>query len=139
MAGVSRRNLAIAAVALAAVVPYLRTIPDYFVQDDFGGMQLLAAKPWHTFPLWFTMPWMEFIWGYTPDEIRPFTALSYQLTALWGASAPEGHHVLNIVVHAANSLLVLAIARSAGGLTLAAGTIAAVVFALLPVGAESVA
>ena len=139
MARVSRRNLAIAAVALAAVVPYLRTIPDYFVQDDFGGMQLLAAKPWHTFPLWFTMPWMEFIWGYTPDEIRPFTALSYQITALPGASVPHGHHVLNVLLHGANALLVLAIARRAALMSLAASTIAALAFALLPLGAESVA
>ncbi len=139
MARVSRRNLAIAAVALAAVVPYLRTIPDYFVQDDFGGMQLLAAKPWHTFPLWFTMPWMEFIWGYTPDEIRPFTALSYQITALPGASVPHGHHILNVLLHGANAILVLAIARRAALMSLAASTIAALAFALLPLGAESVA
>src|ERR671911_1746163 len=98
MTRVSRRTLAIAAVALAAVLPYLRTIPDYFVQDDFGGMQLLAAKPWHTFPRWFTMPWMEFIWGYTPDEIRPFTALSYQLSDLGRGDLPHGHHVLNIAL-----------------------------------------
>jgi hypothetical protein len=135
----TRRHLAAMAIVLAASLPYLRTIPDYFVQDDFGGMQLLAAKPWHTFPQWFTMPWMEFIWGYTPDEIRPFTALSYQITVLGDASAPEGHHVLNIALHAANGLIVLGIARTAGGLTLAGGTVAALVFVLLPLGAESVA
>ena len=135
----TRRHLAGMAIVLAASLPYLRTIPDYFVQDDFGGMQLLAAKPWHTFPRWFTMPWMEFIWGYTPDEIRPFTALSYQITTLGDASAPEGHHVLNIALHAANGLIVLGIARTAGGLTLAGGTVAALAFVLLPLGAESVA
>ena len=139
MARLTPRHLGIIAVLLAASLPYLRTIPDYFVQDDFGGMQLLAAKPWHTFPRWFTMPWMEFIWGYTPDEIRPFTALSYQITAVWGPSAPEGHHLLNIVLHAANSLLVFAIARTAAGVTIAGATVAGVIFALLPVGAESVA
>ena len=139
MPRLTRRRLAAMAIVLAACLPYLRTIPDYFVQDDFGGMQLLAAKPWHTFPRWFTMPWMEFIWGYTPDEIRPFTALSYQITAVWGASAPEGHHLLNIVLHAANGLLVLGIARAAAGLTLGGGTVAAIAFALLPLGAESVA
>ena len=133
------RRLAIVLVCLAACLPYLRTIPDYFVQDDFGGMQLIAAKPWSTFPRWFTMPWMEFIWGYTPDEIRPFTALSYQITAGWDASAPEGHHLLNIVLHAANAVLVMAIARSAAGLTLWGGAIAGTLFAILPLGAESVA
>lgn len=134
-----RRRLAAGVVALAAALPYLRTIPDYFVQDDFGGMQLLAAKPWSTFPRWFTMPWMEFIWGYTPDEIRPFTALSYQITALWDASLPHGHHVLNIGLHAANGILVLGLARSAASLSLLAAAAAALVFVLLPMGAESVA
>ena len=139
MPRLSRERAAVAAVILAASLPYLRTIPDYFVQDDFGGMQLLAAKPWSTFPRWFTMPWMEFIWGYTPDEIRPFTALSYQITALWDASIPHGHHLLNIALHAANGWLVLAIARAAAGLTLPAATVAALAFVLLPIDAESVA
>jgi hypothetical protein len=37
--------VAVAAVCLAACLPYLRTISDYFVQDDFGVVQLLAQKP----------------------------------------------------------------------------------------------
>ena len=102
---------------LAASLPYLRTIPGYFVQDDFGVVQLLAGKPWSTFPRWFTMPWMEQIWGYTPDEIRPFPALSYQITAMWGAAAPQGHHLLNIAIHAVNGLLVLSVARAAADLS----------------------
>ena len=76
---------------------------------------------------------------YTPDEIRPFTALSYQITALWGASRPEGHHALNIALHTANSLIVFAIARTGARLTLAGAAVAGLVFALLPSSAESVA
>ena len=45
-----------------------------------------------------------------PDEVRPFPAVSYQLTALGGAASPVAHHVLNIALHAANGLLVFAIA-----------------------------
>lgn len=133
------RRVAVAAVCLAACLPYLRTISDYFVQDDFGVVQLLAQKPWSTFPRWFTMPWMEDIWGYIPDEIRPFPALSYQVTALWGAGAPEGHHLLNIALHAANALLVLALARSVAGLRTGSAAVAGAAFGLLPVAAESVA
>lgn len=127
------------AVVFAACQPYLSTIHDYFVQDDFGVVQLFARKPWTTFPRWFTMPWTEDIWGYVPDEIRPFPALSYQITAAWGAAAPEAHHLLNIAIHAGNALLVLAIARRVAGLTPLAATVAAIVFAILPVQAESVA
>ena len=53
---------------------------------------------------------MDEIWGYVPDEVRPFPALSYQLTALGGPVSPTLHHVLNILIHAANGLLVMAIA-----------------------------
>ncbi len=132
------RWLAIAVVA-AACVPYVRTIGDYFTQDDFGVVQLLAAKPWSTFPRWFVMPWMEQIWGYTPDELRPFVAFTYQVTALPGAARPELHHIVNIAIHAGNALLVMALARAGMGVSMAAAAFAGVVFALLPVHAESVA
>jgi hypothetical protein len=133
------RGFLVLAVFVAACVPYLPTIDDYFTQDDFGVVQLLASKPWSTFPRWFTMPWMEGIWGYTPDEIRPFVAFTYQLTAIPGAARPELHHLFNILLHGANALLVMALARRAGGLPRGAAAAAALVFAVLPVQAESVA
>jgi hypothetical protein len=126
-------------VCAAAIVPYLSTIDDYFVRDDFGVVQLLSRKPPSYFPRWFVSSWMDEIWGYVPDEIRPFPAASYQLTALGGEASPELHHVLNILIHALNGLLVLAIARVAASLSLPAATFAAVVFVLLPVHSESVA
>jgi hypothetical protein len=129
---------AAAVVLLSACVPYLSTVDDYFVQDDFGVVQLMASRPWTMFFRWFTMPWTEDIWMYTPDEIRPFVALSYVMTASWGAAEPAAHHVLNIAIHAGNGLLVMGIAR-ASGLGRTASTFAAVVFVLLPVHAESVA
>jgi hypothetical protein len=128
-----------ALVVLAACAPYLSTINDYFVQDDFGVVQLMANRPWSTFPRWFSMPWTEDIWGYTPDEIRPFVALTYQLTGKWDPARPELHHLLNIAVHAGNALLVMALARAALALSLPAAAFAAMVFAVLPGQAESVA
>jgi hypothetical protein len=137
----SRRTttLALIAIVAAAVVPYLSTIDDYFVRDDFGVVQLLAQKPATYFPRWFVSSWMDQIWGYLPDEVRPFPAASYQLTALGGAGSPNLHHVLNIVIHALNGLLVFGIARRAAKLDTAAAALAAVLFVLLPVHAESVA
>lgn len=128
-----------ASVVVAAVVPYLSTIGDYFVQDDFGVVQLFAKRPWSTFPRWFAMPWTEDIWGYTPDEIRPFVAFTYQLTGKWHPARPELHHVLNIALHAGNALLVMAIARAALALSLPAAAFGGLAFALLPGQAESVA
>ena len=133
------RKALIALVVLAASLPYLPVIPDYFVQDDFGTVYILTARPWTTFPRWFTMPWMEYIWGYTPDEIRPFVAFSYQLTGKFTPSRPELHHILNIAFHAGNALLVMAIARLGMGLTPVAAAFAGIVFAVLPSGIESAA
>jgi hypothetical protein len=126
-------------VGLAAVLPYLITVNDYFVRDDFGVVQLLAQKPFSYFPRWFASSWMDEIWGFVPDEVRPFPALSYQLTALGGAVSPTWHHALNILIHAANGLLVMAIGLNAARLGVLAAMFAGLVFVLLPVHAESVA
>ena len=137
--GGRRTAAASAAIVLAACLPYLSTIDDYFLQDDFGVVQLMSRRSWTMFLRWFVVPWMEDIWMYTPDEIRPFVALSYVMTASWGAASPVAHHVLNIIIHAANGLLVLQLARTAAGLGRFAATVAALAFVLLPVQVDSVA
>jgi hypothetical protein len=131
--------LAALAVCAAAVLPYLGTVDDYFLRDDFGVVQLLAGKPAGYFPTWFYTSWMENIWGYLPDEVRPFPAVSYQLTALGGAASPVAPHVLNIVLHAANGLLVFATALLVLRLRPWWAALGGVVFAVLPSQAESVA
>src|SRR6185436_9126223 len=115
------------------------TIHDYFTQDDFGVVGLFSQRSLANFPRWFVSPWTEDIWGYVPDEIRPFPAASYVMTAWFGAAAPEPNHILNIAMHAANGVLVIWIAEAAAGLSLAPATFAGVVFVLLPIQAESVA
>ena len=135
----TRRRLAVLLVVLAAAVPYLPTLDDYFVQDDFGVVGLLSSKPAGYFPRWFVIPWMEDIWGDPPDEIRPFPAVTYQVAALGGAASPVANHAINIALHAINALLVFRIAETAAGLTLGPAAFAALVFALLPMQTESVA
>ena len=138
----SRRNHIIFAglvVCLAAVLPYLPTLNNYFVRDDFGVVQLLAGKPPGYFPRWFVSSWMDGIWGFVADEVRPFPALSYQLTALNGAASPFLHHALNVALHAANALIVLGISLTVVRLSVPAAAVAATVFAVLPVHGESVA
>ena len=132
-------RLASLLVTLAATLPYLPTLDDYFTQDDFGVVSLLAFKPASYFPRWFVVPWMENIWEYTPDELRPFVALTYQVAAQWNPGSPVPQHLVNIALHAGNALLVLAIARQAAGLSTAAALVAAVTFAVLPMQTESVA
>ena len=131
--------VALAAIAAAAILPYAATAGDYFIQDDFGVVGLLSQKPWWYFPRWFVGTWMDDIWGYTPDEVRPFPAATYQIAAIWGAASPWANHLINIGFHAVNGWLVYAIARAAAGLGVAASVAAAVLFAVLPMQAESVA
>lgn len=135
----SHRRLVFLLVVLASVVPYLPTLDDYFVQDDFGVVGLLSSKPAGYFPRWFVTPWMDNIWGYTPDEIRPFPALTYQIAAVLGAASPAANHAINIAFHAATALLVLLIGETVAGLSLGPAAFAALVFALLPMQTESVA
>jgi hypothetical protein len=126
-------------VCIAAVVPYARSIDNYFVQDDFGVVWLLGQKPWSSFPRWFVSTWMDDIWGYTPDEVRPFPALTYQISAALTPGSPVADHGINIALHAGNGVLVLLLAWRAARLPLTAATVAAVAFVVLPMHAESVA
>ena len=126
-------------VCLAASVPYWSTTNNYFVNDDFGVVQLLSQKPAVYFPRWFVTSWMDQIWGDVQDEIRPFTALTYQLASLPGATSTFANHATNIAFHMSTALLVLAVARTVASLSVVASTYAALVFAVLPLHAESVA
>jgi hypothetical protein len=135
----SRRAIASAAIVIVAVALYATAIDDYFVQDDFGVVSLFSQRSLAYIPRWFVMPWTEDIWGYVPDELRPFPAASYVVASWFGASAPQPNHVINIALHAVNGLLVMWIAESAAGLSLVPAAAAGVIFVLLPIQAESVA
>jgi hypothetical protein len=131
--------VAAAAIVVAAFIFYAPTIDDYFTQDDFGVVGLLSQRSLAYFPRWFVSPWTEDIWGYVPDEIRPFPAASYVIAAWFGAAAPEPNHLLNIGLHAVNGLFVVWIAEAAAGLSLLPAAFAGLLFVLLPIQAESVA
>ena len=69
-------------------------------------------------------------------QTRPLTYFSFHLNYLAGGMDPYGYHVVNLLLHLANSLLMLAIARRHLA-PLAAG-LAAALFALHPIQTESV-
>ena len=136
----TRRAVVANGVVIAlAVIAYAGTVNNYFVQDDFGVVWLLSQKPATYFPRWFVSTWMDNIWGYTPDEIRPFPAVSYQIAALFGAGVPFANHLINIALHAGTALLVVQVALHAAGLGLPAATLAGVLFVLFPNQAETAA
>lgn len=128
----------IVSVVLASILPFLGSLNGYFLADDFGLIWLFWNKPLSHFPTLFAAPWTETIYGYRADEIRPTLAFSYWLDARWGAANPIGYHVSNIVLHALNALFVLAIGRRTLGLPWVWSGIAALLFAVMPVHAETV-
>jgi len=125
-------------VCAASVLPYISTLTQYFVTDDFGLVQLFSGMPdWHFLTL-FTQSYAQGIWGFTTDELRPFPALLYQLGALGGAASPVLQHVINIVLHALVAFLAFAVARTVARASLVASLFAAALFCVLPVHAETV-
>ena len=130
---------AIVVVCLAVGLPTVRS-DNYFLGDDFGLVQHLHDLPAKRFLSYFVSDWTEGIYGYPLDELRPFLAFSYWLDAhVFGPLNVSGYHVTNLILHLANALLVLAIARSIAPGEPAFALLAASLFALMPSHAEPVA
>ncbi len=73
------------------------------------------------------------------DTYRPIRTISYAIDyAVWGLN-PTGFRVTNLVIHAANAILALGVARLLTGGARMASMCAAVLFAIHPVQSESVA
>ena len=130
---------AIVVVCLAVGLPTVRN-DNYFLGDDFGLVQHLHDLPVNRFLSYFVSDWTEGIYGYPLDELRPFLAFSYWLDAhIYGPLNVSGYHITNLILHLANALLVLAIARSIAPGEPAFALLAASLFALMPSHAEPVA
>ena len=126
-------------VCLAATLPFVHALDSYFLGDDFGLVWHFSRQhALHALSLFWTS-WDAGVYGIVPDELRPIVALTYQIDFFLGAGSPVAFHVTNVALHAANALLVLAIARVVARLSLAASGIGAALFAVLPVHAETVA
>lgn len=123
-------RLALPAVFLAALLPYLPSLFAGFLSDDFaltaavarleGPVQALTSRAF--LPV-FYRPLHIFLWW-----------LQYRL---WG-DAPLGYHAVSLLFHATNALLVYALGRRLTG-SLLAGLIAGLLFALHPTHVEAVA
>ena len=127
-----RETLAALALALLAVGCYVPAFLAGFVWDDEILNQALAVRDWDGLGrLWFR-----------PSEIRdeghywPLVYTSFWLEhKLWGF-APAGYHAVNVLLHAANVLLLW---RLATRLAVPGAWLVAAVFAVHPLHVESVA
>jgi len=89
-----RRALPLIAFA-AAFLAYLNTLGHGFVFDD---MSLILQNPHVT-----ELRWADIL---STSEYRPVRTFTYALNYLVGGADPFGYHLLNVVLHAVNAVLV---------------------------------
>ncbi len=125
-----RDRLLLVAVALLAVLPYLNGLTGEFAQDD---LIFIVSNPM----VMGTAPASDLLtWVQKPEIYRPLTMLMYAAEARVHGS-PMGFHLLNVVLHALVTLLVLAVGRLVLRSTWPAAA-AAALFAVHPVHTEAV-
>lgn len=118
--------LAIGALALLAYLPALRS---GLIWDDEAHLTAPALQ---------SLDGLRRIWcelGAT-QQYYPVLHSAFWLEHRWWGDAPFGYHLLNVLLHAAAACLVVAVVRRLG---LRGGWLAGLIFALHPVGVESVA
>lgn len=125
-------------VALASTLPFAGTLGHGFALDDVSEVvRNDHVRSLSDIPRLFT----EGAWdgaGDTNPIYRPLTSATYALQHALGGLSPLGYHLGNVLLHALASLLVLAMGRRLG-LSLAAATLGAALFAVHPIHVEVVA
>ncbi len=117
-------------VALLAVLPFLNALTAGFALDDFPRIvsnPMVQGRE----PALRLLTWVD-----RPEIYRPLTMLTFALNARLGTSA-TGYHVVNVLVHAAVTVLTLALAKLVLRSSLGAA-VAAVLFAVHPIHTEAV-
>jgi tetratricopeptide (TPR) repeat protein len=117
-------------VAALAVLPFLNALTAGFALDDFPRIvenPMVQGKE----PALRLVTWVD-----RPEIYRPLTMLTFAANARLGATA-TGYHVVNVLAHAAVTVLVLALARVLLRSTVGA-VAAAALFAVHPVHTEAV-
>jgi tetratricopeptide (TPR) repeat protein len=132
----------LAAVAVAAAVPFLPAVRGEFVNWD--DLENFVSNPGYR-----GLGWTQIRWMFTSTLMGhwiPLTWLSLGLNYALGGMDPTGYHVLNQLLHVANALLVALVARRLLARGLGDGpaadwgaALAAAVFAAHPLRSESVA
>ncbi len=124
-----RTILAAAAIVALALVAYLPALGAGYIWDDDS---YLTANPYVQAPDGLARIWVP---GYTP-QYYPLVFTGFWIEhALWGQD-PVGYHLVNILLHAVNALLVWRVMRRLG---LRGAWLIGAVFAVHPMHVESVA
>lgn len=131
--------LALAAVAIASVIPYLPVASGDFVQDDHSIVeQNPVVRHGGIAAIFGTDYWSGGAPGGASGLYRPVTILSFAIErGADGGVNPAGAHRVNIFLHALTSLLLVLLARRVGA-SWPAATAAGLLFAVHPVHAGAV-
>jgi protein O-mannosyl-transferase len=119
-----------AVIIAATVLAYLPALRGGFIWDDdaYVTQNRLLTAPDGLARIWFSFE--------SPSQYFPLTYTALRVDrALWGLN-PFGYHLVNVLLHAVNALLVWALLAR---LRVSGAWLAAAIFALHPVHAESVA
>jgi protein O-mannosyl-transferase len=126
----ARRGAGALALVVATVLAYLPALRAGYVwdDDDYVTNNPLLSAPDGLWRIWFSMD--------QPSQYFPLVYTSFRLEyALWGLE-PFGYHLVNVLLHAANALLLVVVLHQ---LKLPGAWLAGAIFALHPVHVESVA
>ncbi len=128
--------------AAVAVVCFLNALPNDFCCDD---VQIVKQDQRVNEPGQWAAIWTTDYWSAARDEwpnrdllFRPVALSTYRIVRMIGGAAPWPQHVVNILVHALISALVVLTCRRLGGSERTA-LCAGLVFAVLPIHTEVVA
>src|SRR5258707_10428863 len=114
------------AIAFLVLFAFANTINSSFHFDDYAF--LVDGYVTHS----------GFGWDlFRPQQTRPLTYLTFHWNYLAGGEDPEGYHWINVLLHMANSILLLALARRY--VKPLAAVAVALIFAVHPLQTEAVA
>lgn len=128
--------------AAVAVLTFANVLPNEFCYDDEPIVKYnpLVNDPGGWRAIWTTDHWSATGQAWPGQDLlyRPAALSSYRLVGLIAGVDPLPHHILNLILHALVSVLVVRLCRRVGGSD-AAAWVAGLTFAVLPIHTEVVA
>ena len=135
--------LGVAAIVFITIIAYLPAMQGGFIWDDdqYVSENLLLQNVSGIGKIWAlgrmaTLDHRTHLVSYTPQYYPLVFSTFWLESRLWGNQNPTGFHVVNVLLHIANALLLWLICHRLG---FAWGFFAGAIFALHPVEVESVA
>jgi tetratricopeptide (TPR) repeat protein len=117
-------------ITIACFTAYIPAIKAGFIWDDdrYVTQNPLLTAPDGLYRIWFSTD--------APSQYFPLTYSSYRIEYKFWKLNPTGYHIVNVAIHTINALLLWLVLRR---LSIPGAWFASAVFALHPVGVETVA